>query len=303
MTKTNSPLVTIFTPIFNTGRYVLKTLQSIKSQTYTNIEHILIDDASTDNSFEIVKKWIKENNYNCNLIKNDTNKGLVWNVNYALNLSKGYYFYCIGDDIIDSNFIDTYVNEFKNCEKDIALLFSNYYEIDKNDNIIKKPSTKVKLNEFNKISAYEQFKTLLSGNFICAPTIFTIKDLIVSIGGYDVNYSAEDIQLTLNLTKNGYKLKHLEDITLTYYRIRSNSITGLSKSRGSVAPLKFYFQYLNIEKEINDILAPRYYYWTKRLLMYERYKDLNWPWLTFKLNKDFKSFLLIVQAIYNKVKY
>jgi glycosyltransferase involved in cell wall biosynthesis len=300
---TTKPIVTVVTPIYNTGKYVIKTLESIKSQTYEYIEHILIDDASTDNSFDLVSQWIKKNNYKCILLKNEKNKGLVWNINHALEISNGYYFYCIGDDTIKSTFIQICVREFENCEKDIALLFSNAYEMDEDENLLKEAEINTNLLNFNNLSPNEQFKMLLAGNPICAPTIFTKKKVIKDLGGYSLNYTAEDIQLTLNITRNNYRLRYLGHVNLTYYRIRKNSMTGVLKSRGSEAPLMFYSQFLNINFEYDKILAPRYYYWTKRLLMYERYNKLKWPWLAFKLNKDYKSFLLIIQAIYNRIKY
>ena len=50
-------LVSIITPLYNSKQYILETIQSVQSQTYTNWEMIIIDDASTDGSYEIVKSF------------------------------------------------------------------------------------------------------------------------------------------------------------------------------------------------------------------------------------------------------
>ena len=56
-----SELVSIITPTYNSAKYVLETLESIKSQTYHNIELIISDDASQDNTVDICELWLKEN--------------------------------------------------------------------------------------------------------------------------------------------------------------------------------------------------------------------------------------------------
>ncbi len=63
----SSPLITVVTLVFNTGKYVLKGLESVKNQTYPKelIQHLIIDDCSTDDSVELIEKWISVSHYNC----------------------------------------------------------------------------------------------------------------------------------------------------------------------------------------------------------------------------------------------
>ena len=59
----NNPLVSIITANYNKDKYLPDMLQSIKRQLYTNIEHIIVDDGSTDNSHSLLKEYGEKNSY------------------------------------------------------------------------------------------------------------------------------------------------------------------------------------------------------------------------------------------------
>ena len=61
MTKNNNPLVSIIVITYNSAKFVLETLESAKAQTYQNIELIISDDGSTDNTVQICREWLKNN--------------------------------------------------------------------------------------------------------------------------------------------------------------------------------------------------------------------------------------------------
>ena len=70
------PLVTFIVTSYNYEKYILKTLESIKAQTYKNFEIIVVDDCSSDNSCEIIEDFISDNqDLKITLIKNETNQG------------------------------------------------------------------------------------------------------------------------------------------------------------------------------------------------------------------------------------
>ena len=74
------PLVTFVVTSYNYEKYILKTLESIKSQTYKNIEIIVVDDKSSDNSVELIKKFISENrDLNIKLTEHEYNYGQLHN--------------------------------------------------------------------------------------------------------------------------------------------------------------------------------------------------------------------------------
>ncbi len=105
--------VSVVNLCYNTGVYVLNTLDSIKQQTYQDIDLIIIDDASTDNSVELIDNWIKTTNTVCTFIKHPSNKGICTSLNEALQLAKGEYFSAIGDDIWHPTFLQKCVSAFQ----------------------------------------------------------------------------------------------------------------------------------------------------------------------------------------------
>ena len=84
----NPPIVTVFMPLYNAGKYVSEAIESILNQDFTSFELLIINDGSSDNSVSIVEKY---NDSRIRLIHNDENKGLVFTANRGLELSHGTY--------------------------------------------------------------------------------------------------------------------------------------------------------------------------------------------------------------------
>lgn len=98
--------VSVLIPVFNVEKYIKDSVQSIRNQTYKNIEIIVIDDGSTDDTFGVVAK-IAESDKRIKLFKNEKNIGIVKTLNRALELSTGEYIARMdGDDISELDRIE-----------------------------------------------------------------------------------------------------------------------------------------------------------------------------------------------------
>jgi len=110
----DNPLVSIIVITYNSSKYVLETLESAKAQTYQNIELIVTDDCSTDDTVEICGNWIEKNKerfVRTELVKSDTNTGIAPNCNRGLKVAKGEWVkYIAGDDILFSDCINQNIN-------------------------------------------------------------------------------------------------------------------------------------------------------------------------------------------------
>lgn len=117
-------IVSIIVPIYNTYEFLEECLQSIISQTYKNIEIILIDDGSTDNSDQICKRYI-EKYTNIKYIY-QTNQGVSVARNRGINEANGEYIYFLdSDDKIENTFIENSIKCAKENNADFVIVACN----------------------------------------------------------------------------------------------------------------------------------------------------------------------------------
>lgn len=111
--------VSVIIPMYNVEDYIEKCIDSIERQTYSNIEIVLVDDGSTDNTYEIAKKISEK--YENITITHQNNGGQAKARNLGLSLSHGYYISFIdSDDFIEENMIETLVTMCEVNQLDIA---------------------------------------------------------------------------------------------------------------------------------------------------------------------------------------
>ena len=107
------PLVTIGVPFYNSQDYIIDTLNSIKYQTYSHIQLILVNDCSTDHSLALVKGWLIQNSSSFSdviLIENAQNRGTSFSCKKIEENANGVFFCKVdADDLIHSNKINTQV--------------------------------------------------------------------------------------------------------------------------------------------------------------------------------------------------
>ena len=151
------PLVTILVPCFNHQDYVRETIESIVKQTYKNIELIVIDDGSTDNSPLILAELSQKYNF---YFEHQKNIGVSATLNKGIKMAKGEYISTIAsDDLITPDKIEILINEIKNCSDEYALVFGNTDFIDNNSN-------KISLKRGNKnFFKFVEYNTYKKNNF------------------------------------------------------------------------------------------------------------------------------------------
>lgn len=104
------PMLSVALTCYNQAQYLEGALESILNQTYKPLEVIIVDDASTDNSVEIIEKFIAKYS-NIRLIKNSQNRGLIANIKELHQLAKGEYIYGIAlDDMVLPGFFEKSMN-------------------------------------------------------------------------------------------------------------------------------------------------------------------------------------------------
>lgn len=114
-------LVSILVPVYNAENVISKCLESLLEQTYNNFEIILVDDCSTDNSYEVIKEWSRRvDNIFC--YKNENNCGCAATINNALSKAKGEIIAIVdNDDYVEKDYIEYLLNLLKNAGADISI--------------------------------------------------------------------------------------------------------------------------------------------------------------------------------------
>ncbi|MBP5406286.1 glycosyltransferase family 2 protein [bacterium] len=106
----NQPLLSVLMPVFNSELFVAEAIESILSQTFNDFEFLILDDASTDNSFKITKDFESKDS-RIKVYQNEKNLGVVESRNKLINLSKGKYIAWIdSDDIAIKNRFEKQIN-------------------------------------------------------------------------------------------------------------------------------------------------------------------------------------------------
>ena len=129
MNYIKEPLVSVVVITFNSSSYVIDTLESIRNQSYCNIELILSVDGSYDDSIDKCEKWILKNKnrfVKTFIVASENNTGISYNCNRGLNAANGDWLKIIaGDDMLMPNCIEDYVN-FINHNNEAKFIFSKY---------------------------------------------------------------------------------------------------------------------------------------------------------------------------------
>lgn len=226
------PLVSVIVITYNSQNTVLETLKSIKDQSYQDVELIITDDYSRDNTVEICKEWLIQNSsrfLNAEILIADKNTGIPGNCNRGVKVANGKWIKLIaGDDLLVAKCIEKNIKVAEtasNCQ----IFFSDMISFDN----IKKTSKNILIKPYyykiwnNEMFAEDQYKLLLNAFIGNAPTFFFNAE-IFNIIDFDEHISfMEDYPFALNATKAGFKFFYFDEVTV-YYRC-GNSSTNSSK--------------------------------------------------------------------------
>jgi len=255
--------VTVICSCFNHEKYLVESIKSVLQQSYKNIQLIVVDDCSTDNSVEVIENFIK-NFPQIIFIKNKSNLGLTKSVTNAMHYAKGDYFIDLAaDDLLLPNCIEIQLNTYKNSQyKNLAIVYGNaeliteggnhssyYFDVDES------LKTKPKRPSGDIYSNVISFETT-----ICSVSAMYNKTIFDRLNGYDSQLSYEDFDYWIRASR-AYNIEFVDEIVVQK-RIVPNSLqTTLyaknnSNSKSTFLILKKAY-HLNRTKKEHFILRKR----------------------------------------------
>lgn len=223
-------IVSIITPCYNSEKYIADTYNSIKSQTYTNWEWIIVDDCSTDKSVEIIQSF---NDNRIKLIIQSKNQGAAYSRNLALNKAQGRFItFLDSDDLWLPNFLETTINYL--IENNEELVYSSYKRVDEN--------LKPLLADFIAVDKVDRNRILYNCPIPMLTSVYDSKR-IGKIPVPDVELR-EDHAMWIDLLG---RIKYARAIneSLAIYRIRNNSVSR-NKLRIAKKQYNVYRYYLKM---------------------------------------------------------
>jgi len=215
-------LISVIVPCYNVSKYVSKCLDSILNQTYKNLEIILVEDCSTDNTLEILKEYEKKDK-RIKLIKNKKNGGLSHARNVGIKESTGKYIGFIdSDDYIDLDFYEKLYTSIKENRSEIAICDMKVVYEEKKVEQISKCYTGTKFNLLNIVN---------SGLAASACNKLFKKDLISKYEFAEGKVN-EDIAVVIPALVNAKLISYVDKVYY-YYVQRGGSIqnSGFSDKR------------------------------------------------------------------------
>ena len=221
------PLVTVCITTYNRAGLIKRTVDSIINQTYNNLEILIVDDCSSDNTENYIREFIVPLDKRIKYIKHKKNKGLASARNTALNTCSGKYFtWCDDDDELLTNSIEERLRCFEarnNTYKDLVVVYTSCSIIDNQLNRVTFQNPEIQgLIEDNVKEG--RLSTIPSSGLY---SVFLLK----KIKGFDVDLkSFVDHDFWLKLSKNKFSAIGIEDpLTKTYYyRSKKSMVTDVS---------------------------------------------------------------------------
>lgn len=228
----NLPLVSVLILSYNQSDYILEAINSVLSQTYKNIEIILLDDCSVDDTKRIIQKLEMPENLKFISIFNEKNLGIVKNLNQGCRLAKGKYIALLAaDDKWTETKLEKQV-DFMERNTDVVITGGYMNIIDSNGKIIYQE------DEHNLILKNLTFEQIIQDNILPAGSLLLRRDYLESVNFFDERFYYEDWPLLLKTLSNHKKVVKLPFVFLIYRKHSSNT--------GSVKNIKFAYEQLRV---------------------------------------------------------
>lgn len=231
--------VSIITPAYNAGPFLEKCILSVKNQTYKDIEHVIVNDGSKDNTQEIAEKYSKE--YNLKLI-NQENRGIAYSMTRGFKEASGDIFAWIdADNYYNLDIVEKVIKIFES-DKTIDVVYGN---VDVIDEVNKKSHTYFPPSDIS----FEKALIYATGAIPVQPAVFFKKEIFEKVGGFDSKYRiAGDYDFWLKALKDKPKLYYYNISFGNYLR----DMRGISQS--TKGTINGYKEMVDVCKKYNQPL-------------------------------------------------
>jgi glycosyltransferase involved in cell wall biosynthesis len=238
--KSDAPKVSVLMSVYNGGSFLKAAIESILNQSYQDYEFLIVDDASTDGSLDIIRSFEDDRIV---VIENSQNCGLIYSLNIGLKIAKGTYIARQDADDISYPERLAKVVEYLDANADVGLVGTSIRLIDSSGSKI--------TNWSNPKSAYANIWLLFFNTCVFHPTSIFDRALALSVGGYSSEYKyAEDYKLWSDIAKSK-AINNLDQILLDY-RVHNDAVSSLNNKEQS--DVRYRISSENIKNFLGEVL-------------------------------------------------
>lgn len=245
MENTND-LISVIVPVYNVEKYLPQCINSILNQTITNLEIILVDDGSLDNSGKICDEFAKKDNRI--IVIHKENNGLSSARNAGLEIAKGNYIgFVDSDDWLDENMYETLLKLIKDNDSDISCC--KFFKTANSEEKIPVVDSEI-IQSFNNIEGLNNFYTDLYTQTVVAWNKLYKRKLFDNVI-YPTGKIHEDEGTTYKLFYKTNKITYTNK-PMYYYRTTPNSITTRKFNKKRLDIIDVYDEKIKFIKNINN---------------------------------------------------
>ncbi|OPJ65049.1 glycosyltransferase family 2 protein [Clostridium oryzae] len=249
-------LFSIIVPVYNTEKYVYKTINSIINQSFKDFEAILINDGSCDNSIAIAESLLLDSKINYKIV-NQKHKGVSAARNEGIAVSQGKYLYFLdSDDYVDYNLLEMAASEIDNREPDIV--FWNFDKVDENYNVVRRYNQNF-ITHLEQLTGEQLFINVLKEkvNFQISSAVY--KKRIIeenNIRFYENCGSGEDEEFYLKVIYKAERTLYIDE-DFFHHIIRKNTVNSCIAISNAAA-----FETFNrLAKYLENLHADKNFVW------------------------------------------
>ena len=243
--------MTAFIGCYNQSRFVEECLDSVRNQTYPNLQVIIFDDCSNDNSVSVIDAWLKKHRLEWQFIPHSRNIGICASLNEVLRLARGKYISMVAaDDVWLPDKTSRQVEMMEQMPEDVGVLYSDAFQIDENGETV--PQMFIEAHRKFVIPPEGfLFDVLWEGNFIPAMTTLIRRECFKHVGTYDEDLCFEDWDMWMRISR-AFRFAY-DKIPATKYRIVSSSavraMSGAMRRSEELFRVKYFSKgWLNAEQ-------------------------------------------------------